>query len=235
MPVTPTPSSAAPSAAPFAEPFGGVLLDLDGTLIDSIAAVERSWIRWCDEYDVDPVRLTGFHGIPAARRHRRRCCRRSDRVEAFARIRDIEVADVEPTSSLLPGAAALLAALADGGVPDGIVTSGTRDLAEARIAATGLTRPPVVVTASDVERGKPWPDPWLEGARRLGVDPADCVVVEDAVAGLRAARAAGCRALVAVLGTTPPEELEPEADLVVPDLTHLTTSVEGGRLRVAGA
>jgi sugar-phosphatase len=67
------------------------------------------------------------------------------------------------------------------------------------------------------------------------VDPADCVVVEDAVAGLRAARSAGCRALVAVLGTTPREELEPVADLVVADLSELTTAVEGGRLLVAGA
>jgi len=233
MPVTSTPSSTVPSAAPFAEPFGGVLLDLDGTLIDSIASVERSWIQWCSEYGVDPVRLLGFHGIPAARVIET-LLPEGDRVAAFERIRDLEVADVADIV-VLPGAAALLAALADGGVPTAIVTSGTRDLAEARIAATGLTHPPVVVTASDVERGKPWPDPWLEGARRLGVDPADCVVVEDAVAGLRAGRAAGCRALVAVLGTTPADELEPVADLVVPDLSHLTTSVEGGRLWVAGA
>ena len=233
MPVTSTPSSTVPSAAPFAEPFGGVLLDLDGTLIDSIAAVERSWVQWCSEYGVDPVRLLGFHGIPAARVIET-LLPEGDRVAAFERIRDLEVADVADIV-VLPGAAALLAALADGGVPTAIVTSGTRDLAEARIAATGLTHPPVVVTASDVERGKPWPDPWLEGARRLGVDPAECLVVEDAVAGLRAGRAAGCRALVAVLGTTPPEELEPVADLVVPDLTHLATSVEGGRLSVAGA
>jgi len=233
MPVTSTPSSTVPSAAPFAERFGGVLLDLDGTLIDSIAAVERSWIQWCSEYGVDPVRLLGLHGIPAARVIET-LLPEGDRVAAFERIRDLEVADVADIV-VLPGAEALLAALADGGVPTAIVTSGTRDLAEARIAATGLTHPPVVVTASDVERGKPWPDPWLEGARRLGVDPDECLVVEDAVAGLRAGRAAGCRALVAVLGTTPPEELEPVADLVVPDLTHLATSVEGGRLSVAGA
>jgi len=233
MPVTSTPSSSAPSEAPFAEPFAGVLLDLDGTLIDSIAAVERSWIRWCGEYGVDPERLLGFHGIPAARVIET-LLPEGDRVPAFERIRDLEVADVADIV-VLPGAATLLATLADGRVPTAIVTSGTRDLAEARIAATGLTHPPVVVTASDVERGKPWPDPWLEGARRLGVDPAECLVVEDAVAGLRAGRAAGCRALVAVLGTTPADELEPVADLVVPDLTHLTTSVEGGRLSVTGA
>jgi sugar-phosphatase len=234
MPATPSPSSAVPSAvpslAPFDASFGGVLLDLDGTLIDSIPTVVRSWVRWCGEFGVDPERLRGFHGV-TAENVIAGLLPPERRAEAFARIREIEVADVDGIT-VLPGAADLLAALADGGVPTAIVTSGTTDLAEARLAATRLTHPPVVVTASDVERGKPWPDPWLEGARRLGVDPADCVVVEDAVAGLRAARAAGCRALVAVLGTTPREELEPEADVVVPDLTHLSTSVEGGRVRV---
>lgn len=232
----PSSPSAAPDASvgePFDRPFSGVLLDLDGTLIDSIPAVVRSWVKWCGEFDVDPLRLTGFHGVTASHviagllpeeRH----------AEAFARIREIEVNDVDGIV-LLPGAADLLAALADGGVPTCIVTSGTTDLADARIEATGLTRPTALVTASDVERGKPWPDPWLEGARRLGLDPADCVVVEDAVAGLRAARAARCRGLVAVLGTTPREELEPEADLVVSDLTGLRTTVEHGRLWVGGA
>ena len=231
MPAISAQSSATPSPGPFDAPFAGVLLDLDGTLIDSIAAVERSWIRWCGEYGIDPVRLLGFHGMPA-KGVIARLLPEGDQVAAFERIRDIEVADVEGIV-VLPGAAALLATLAAGGVPTAIVTSGTTDLAEARLAATGLTHPPVVVTASDVERGKPWPDPWLEGARRLGVDPAQCVVVEDAVAGLRAARAAGCRATVAVLGTTAREELEPEADAVVPDLTHLATALQGGRVSLA--
>ncbi len=230
MPVLPVPSSATPSPGAFDAPFAGVLLDLDGTLIDSIAAVERSWIRWCGEYGIDPVRLLGFHGMPA-KGVIARLLPDADQVAAFERIRDIEVADVAGIV-VLPGAAGLLATLAAGGVPTAIVTSGTTDLAEARLAATGLTHPPVVVTASDVERGKPWPDPWLEGARRLGVDPAQCLVVEDAVAGLRAARAAGCRATIAVLGTTAREELEPEADAVVPDLTHLATVVEGGQVSV---
>ena len=233
MPGHPSTSGAAPIAGPFDEPFSGVLLDLDGTLIDSIPAVVRSWVRWCDEYGIDPARLRGLHGV-TAENVIERLLPPERRVEAFARIREIEVADVDGIV-VLPGAAELLTTLADGGVPTAIVTSGTTDLAEARLAATGLPHPPVVVTASDVARGKPWPDPWLEGARRLGVDPARCVVVEDAVAGLRAARAAGCRALVAVLGTTPREELEPEADLVVPDLPALVTSVEGHRLSVAGA
>ncbi len=231
MPLPPSAPPGTPARGPFDEPFAGVLLDLDGTLIDSIAAVERSWLRWCEEYGIDPVRLLGFHGMPA-RGVIARLLPEDQRVSAFERIRDIEVADVDGIV-VLPGAAPLLAALAAGRVPTAIVTSGTTDLAEARLAATGLAHPPVVVTASDVERGKPWPDPWLEGARRLGVDPTDCLVVEDAVAGLRAARAAGCRATVAVLGTTAREELEPEADVVVADLTRLAISVEGARVSVA--
>ena len=231
MPVPSFASPATPSRDPFDAPFTGVLLDLDGTLIDSIAAVERSWARWCREHGIDQAQLAGFHGIPA-KGVIATLLPEDERAAAFERIRDLEVADVDGIV-VLPGAAALLAALAEGGVPTAIVTSGTSDLAEARLAATGLAHPPVVVTASDVERGKPWPDPWLEGARRLGVGPTECLVVEDAVAGLRAARAAGCRARVAVLGTTAREELEPEADLVVPDLAHLRFAVEGGRASVA--
>ena len=229
MPATPD----LPPDAAFAAPFAGVLLDLDGTLIDSIAAVERSWIRWCGEFGVDPLRLTGFHGVTAAGVISQ-LLPEELRDEAFDRILALEVADVEGIV-VLPGAGDLLGTLAAGDVPTAIVTSGTRDLAEARIAATRLPHPAVVVTASDVTRGKPWPDPWLEGARRLGVDPAECVVVEDSVAGLRAAREAGCRALVAVLGTSPREALDAEADLVVPDVAHLAVTVEGRRVRLGGA
>ncbi|WP_392543509.1 HAD family hydrolase [Oryzobacter telluris] len=219
-----------PFDAPYAEPFGAVLLDMDGTLIDSIASVERSWVLWCAEHGVDPERLRGFHGVTAANVIAN-LLPEDLRESAFARIREIEVADVDGIT-VLPGAAELLRALEAGGVPTAIVTSSTDDLAEARLTATRLPHPAVVVTASDVERGKPWPDPWLEGARRLGVDPAQCLVVEDSVAGLRAARAAGCRGLVGVLGTTPRAELEEVADLVVEDVAHLSTVVQGGRVVV---
>ena len=110
MPVTPVPTSAAATRAPFGAPFAGVLLDLDGTLIDSIAAVERSWIRWCGEYGIDPVKLLGFHGIPAAGVIET-LLPEGQRAAAFERIRDIEVADVDGIV-VLPGAEALLAALA---------------------------------------------------------------------------------------------------------------------------
>lgn len=222
----------APVPPPLSGSFAGVMLDLDGTLIDSIAAVERSWLQWCREHDVDPARLAGFHGV-TAQNLIEGLLPTGLREAAFARILEIEVADVEGIA-VLPGAVELLEVLAWGAVPTAIVTSGTRDLAQARIRATGLRRPEVVVTASDVERGKPWPDPWLLGARRLGVAPGQCLVVEDAAAGLRAARAAGCGGLVAVTSTMARAELEPHADLVVRDLAALRVAAAGGRVRVTG-
>ncbi len=220
------------SASPFAEPFRGVLLDMDGTLIDSIPAVERSWLRWCREYDVDPERLRGFHGV-TAKGVIAELLPEAERDAAFRRIEAIEVADVDGIE-VLPGAVELLTVLGDAGVPTAIVTSSSAPLAEARLRATALPHNGTVVTASDVARGKPWPDPWLLGAARIGVDPADVVVVEDAVAGLRAARAAGCRGLAAVTSTTPRAELAAVADLVVRDLAALEVTAVGGRLRVVG-
>jgi sugar-phosphatase len=215
---------------PFSAPFHAVLLDMDGTLIDSIAAVERSWVRWCGEYGVDPERLRGFHGV-TARHLIEQLLPEELREGAYDRIVEIEVADLDGIE-VLPGAAELLGGLRDAGVPTAVVTSSSAPLAEARLRATGLPHPEVVVTASDVARGKPWPDPWLLGARRLGVEPGACLVVEDSVAGLRAARAAGCRGLAAVTSTTPREELEEHAHLVVRDVGGLPLEVAGGLVRV---
>ncbi|QIM22603.1 HAD-IA family hydrolase [Phycicoccus sp. HDW14] len=213
--------------------FDAVLLDMDGTLIDSIAVVERSWLRWCEEFGVDPARLVGSHGVTAENLISG-LLPEDRRVEAFARIREIESGDVEGIT-ILPGAAELLQALEAAGVPTAIVTSSTDDLAEARLTATRLPHPEVVVTASDVLRGKPFPDPWLLGAERLGVAPADCLVVEDAVAGLQAARAAGCGGLVAVTTTMQRAELAVEADLVTRDLAALRVDAVDGTCRVLGS
>jgi sugar-phosphatase len=220
---------ASPSA-PLEAPFAGVLLDMDGTLIDSIGVVVRSWLRWCEEYDVDPERLRGFHGV-TARNLIATLLPEERREEAFRRIEDMEVSDVDGIT-VLPGAAELLTALRENRVPTAIVTSSSAPLAEARLRATRLSHPEVVVTSSDVARGKPWPDPWLLGAERIGVEPGRCLVVEDAVAGLRAARAAGCGGLVAVTSTTPREELEPLADLVVDGVGDLRLETVEGLARV---
>jgi sugar-phosphatase len=208
--------------------FAAVLFDMDGTLIDSIPVVVRSWLRWAEEEGVDPRRLVGFHGVPA--RGIAEKLLPPERVDAAVeRIEAIETADTDGIT-ILPGALAALAALS-GDDLCAIATSCTRVLADARIAATGLPVPRVVVTASDVDRGKPHPDPFLLAAQRLGVDPAHCLVVEDAPGGLEAARAAGC-ATLAVTTTTEPADLV--ADAVVATLADVRFERAGGRVLVTG-
>jgi sugar-phosphatase len=208
--------------------FAAVLFDMDGTLVDSTPAVVRSWIRWAEEEGIDPRRLAGQHGVPA--RGIIAGLLPAERVEeSVARIEAIEIADTADLV-VLPGAAEALSAL-DGSGLSAIVTSCTGPLARARITATALDAPAVVVTASDVEHGKPAPDPFLAAARRLGVDPRECLVVEDAPSGLEAARAAGC-ATLAVTTTTAPADLF--ADAVVGTLADTRFAVVDGRVRVTG-
>jgi sugar-phosphatase len=207
--------------------FAAVLFDMDGTLIDSIPAVVRSWVRWADEHGVDPRRLQGFHGVPA--RGVVAAVLPPERVDAaFDRIEEIEAADTEGIT-VLPGALAALAALSGEVERCAIATSCTRPLADARLAETRLPTPRVVVTASDVTHGKPDPEPFLLAAARLGVDPSDCLVVEDAPGGLDAGRAAGC-ATLALSTTTTADDLV--ADAVVGTLADVRFDVVDGRVHV---
>lgn len=193
----------------------GLLFDNDGVLIDSTAAVEASWRAFASWYDLpaDDV-LTRVHG----RRSRDVIAHYADRLpvpsdEAFARYIDAcvrEFADV----TVLPGVADLISSLPPHGWA--IVTSGTRIVTEARMAAAGLPKPPVLITAEDVPTGKPDPAPYLIAADKLGLKPVDCLAVEDAPAGLASAHAAGCITL-ALLTTHRREELD--ADLITTDLT----------------
>jgi mannitol-1-/sugar-/sorbitol-6-phosphatase len=208
--------------------FAAVLFDMDGTLVDSTPAVVRSWIRWAHEEGLDPRRLAGQHGVPARGIIARLLP--AERVEeSVARIEAIEIADTADLE-VLPGAAEALGTL-DGSGRSAIVTSCTAPLAAARIEATALAAPAVVVTASDVVHGKPAPDPFLEAATRLGVDPRDCLVVEDAPSGLEAARAAGC-ATLAVTTTTAAADLVAEA--VVGTLADVRFALVDGGVRVTG-
>ena len=207
--------------------FDAVIFDMDGTLIDSTPAVFRAWATWAGEHGVTADQLTSHHGMPSAAVVR--MLLPADRQEAaIERINELEIVDVHDIV-VLPGAAEALAAVQD--AKSAIATSCTVPLAAARIAAAELVPPDVLVTADDVTHGKPAPDPYLEAAARLGVEPGRCLVVEDAPAGLTSAHAAGC-ATLAVLTTTPPEQID--ADAIVPDLAHVTFVVtEDGRIRVA--
>jgi sugar-phosphatase len=209
--------------------FEAVIFDLDGTLIDSTPAVLRSWATWTCEHGLTPEdRAGGHHGMPSASVVR--ALLPADRhAAAIARINELEIADVSDIV-VLPGAVEALEALRD--AKNAIATSCDVPLAKARIAAAKLTPPSVLITADDVAHGKPAPDPFLEAARRLGVDPANCLVVEDAPMGLQSARAAGC-ATLAVITTTPREQLV--ADAVVSTLADVRFEVTSEGIRVHDA
>lgn len=210
---------------PFHETFAAVVFDMDGTLILSEPAIIRAWTTWAIEHGVTAGQLQHFHGFPTA--DVVRAVLDADRVPAaLDRINALELAE---TGGILPvpGSVEALAALP----PDrmAIATSCSEPLARARLTASGVVPPPIVITVDDVERGKPAPDIFLAAAERLGVEPAECLVVEDAVAGVTAAQAAGMRTL-AVTTTTPAEKLR--AEVVVPDLSAVRFEMTAGRVRV---
>ncbi|MEV0092887.1 HAD family hydrolase [Streptomyces sp. NPDC050738] len=207
-----------------------LLFDNDGTLVSSLESVNRCWTQWAQEYGVtaDDFARIGLHGRPAAEIVADLLP--ADIVpEALARIEDLEVADVAGGVELLPGTAALLASLpADRWA---VVTSAGRRLAEARLAEVGIA-PKVMIAADDITRGKPDPEPYLLGAARLGVDPARCVVFEDAPAGLRAGRAAG---MPTVALATTHDRAELVADVVLSDLSEVSVQVVAGGLEITTA
>jgi mannitol-1-/sugar-/sorbitol-6-phosphatase len=209
------------------EVFEAVIFDLDGTLIDSTPAVLRSWATWAEEYGLPPMDSVRHHGVPSAAVVR--AVIPEDLHEAaMRRISELEIADLHDIV-VLPGAVEALSSIAR--AKNAIATSCTLPLAKARIAAAHLVPPSVLVTADDVTHGKPHPEPFLKAARRLGVDPGRCLVIEDAPKGIEAAQAAGCFTL-AVVTTTPRELLD--ADAVVADLSEIRfeTNHEGVRVRL---
>jgi sugar-phosphatase len=163
-----------------------VLCDLDGVLVDSGDAIERVWRDWASEQRLDPDAVVGaMHGVPS----RQVIERVAPRLDAAREAVRVDALHAATGGRALPGAATLL----DGAPPGrlAVVTSCSTALAHARLAAAGLPRPHVLITSEMTARGKPHPDPYLAAAERLSANPADCVVVEDAPAGIRAGRAAG--------------------------------------------
>jgi mannitol-1-/sugar-/sorbitol-6-phosphatase len=195
-------------------PVAGLLFDNDGVLSDSLEQAVLAWKRWAVEYaphfDVD----TQFeHGVPA-RDLIARLVAPELVDEAFAALESDEI-DVSSGTVALAGARELTASLPPGSWA--VVTSATPLLARARLASAGI-EPSVLVTADDVQHGKPHPEPYLAGARAIGVDPANCVVFEDAPAGVRAALAAGV-GLVVGIGD---EVREEGATLIVDSLAQVS-------------
>jgi mannitol-1-/sugar-/sorbitol-6-phosphatase len=193
-----------------------VLFDLDGVLVESREATERVWVDWARHNSIEEGALrSAMHGVRSADVIR---TLRPD-LDAVVESQEVERRQAEDVDGLvaIPGALAALGALKGDRVA--VVTSGTRPLALARLAAVGIEPPAVMVFADDVARGKPDPEGYLTAARRLGVDPAEALVVEDAPPGIEAAKAAGA-ATVAVTSTHAREELA-AADVVIASLEEL--------------
>lgn len=193
-----------------------VLSDLDGVLVDSGAEVERVWREWAVERGVDPDTVAReSHGVPAPGV----LARVAPHLNTPEEIERIEAAHAATGGDALPGAAELLRR------PNvGVVTSCSPGLAAARLRSAGLPTPRILITSDLTERGKPFPDPYLAGAAALDADPADCLVIEDAPAGIAAARAAGM-AVWAVTTTHEPHELD--ADVIGADLSELAARLDG--------
>lgn len=188
------------------------LCDLDGVLVDSLPAVNRTWTWWARSHGLDPEPFLNDHG----RTTRESIARLAPELNVDAEARRIEEHEVADTDGLvaLPGAAEVLGRSG----PVAVVTSGGRRLAEARLGAAGLPVPQVLISADSVSRGKPDPEPYLRAASALGVSPADCIVFEDAPAGIQAGKAAGMR-VVALSTTLPAADLD-GADEVVASLAE---------------
>jgi sugar-phosphatase len=205
----------------------GVLFDLDGVLIDSTAGVTRVWRDWGLRNGFDPAQTAhAAHGRRAIDTVRLL----APALDAEAELRDLERREIAESHDVIvfAGAARLLASL-----PPrrwAIVTSGTRDLASHRLRVAGLPIPELMITGSDIEHGKPHPEPFRRGAALLGLAPADCVAVEDAPNGIRSASDAAMPVL-AVPTTYPADELV-HATALLPNLAALEATIVGDLIRL---
>ena len=179
---------------PYTKKFAAILFDMDGTLLNSLAATERIWGKWARKNGLDvEAFMPTMHGVRGIDTITRLAIAGLDPVEEAQKILDDEIADVDGVVPI-DGVIEFLSTLPDHAWA--IVTSAPRPLAEARMVAAGIPFPKVIVTSEDVEIGKPNPACFLKGAERLGVKIDDCLVFEDAPAGIKAGLAAGSSLMV---------------------------------------
>ena len=196
-----------------------LLFDMDGVLVTSTAADERNWLRWARFHGIaDTFSIHDTHGRRTADTIRHA----TPHLDLATELRRLEDFDAEDTTGTLlyPGVPQLLASLP----PDrwSIVTSASERILRYRLGLFGIALPNHIVTADHVTRGKPDPEPYRLGAEQLGIPPAECLVLEDAPAGIRSAKTAGCQVL-AVASSHPPAELQ-QADWILPALNQLAVT-----------
>ena len=191
--------------------------------MDSTSAVERVWRKWALEHHLDPQHVIEYaHGRRSIETIKL-VAPELDAAQENLRVERMEIADKEGVIAL-PGASELMRHLPKDRFA--IVTSATRELAEARLRYADLPAPERLITADDVSSGKPSPEPYLMGAALLGVVPADCLVIEDTPAGVQSARSAGMQ-VVALSTTYPAHELK-AADAVVDSLAAINAKFANG-------
>ena len=201
----------------------GLLFDMDGVLISSLGSVERSWQTWAERHGLD-VRETikTAHGMRAIETVRKLKPDADDLAELKV-IEDLEVGDNEGLE-VLEGVLSILQS-----VPQKfwtIVTSATERLARSRLAFAGIPVPAHIVTADMVKEGKPHPEPYLKGAKILGLTAQDCIVIEDSTSGAKAGRAAGCKVLATTFSHTIQQLAA--ADWIVESLARVSLTVLPG-------
>jgi mannitol-1-/sugar-/sorbitol-6-phosphatase len=204
-----------------------ILFDLDGVLVDSAECVERTWRGWAARHGLDAGKVMAFaHG----RRTVETIALVAPQLAASEEVAALESSEAMTAEGVyeIPGARELLESLP----PNrwAVVTSGVHPVAEFRIRLTGLPMPAVMVCADDISRGKPDPEGYLTAAARLGIAAADCVVIEDAPAGIEAARNAGMR-VIGVASTYSSDRLT-GADAAVERLNDLTIGVSGEQILI---
>ena len=205
------------------------LFDLDGTLVDSRVVVGRHWALFAERHGLE---LGSILAVCHGRRSGDTIAEVAPELDAAAEAALLDAGEETDVDGLVtvPGSAELLAGLDP--ARWAVVTSGHRALARRRLEAVGLPVPNVLVTGDAVEHGKPHPEGFLRAAALLGFEPAACVVVEDAPAGIAAGRAAGAR-VVGVTTTHPADALR-DADVIVQDLRGLDEALQGRGMRDGG-
>lgn len=207
-----------------------LLFDLDGVLVNSIPAVERVWSRWARErgFNVQEV-LHRAHGRPSIETLRFLL----PNADHEAENRLVEQAEIEDLEGIipLPGVKELLAALPRDRWA--IVTSCTRPLAEVRVRAAGLPAPGLFITANDITQGKPNPEPYLKGAADLGFAPEECIVVEDALAGIAAGKNAGARVIAFTTTASITDIVAAKPDWILKDCSAIEVDGSEPKLQLA--